>query len=182
MLVAPAAAGTATPARRRSTDSRDPWSPTTVRIVGAVAAGGSATIGVAWFGAAGTVVVGGQVTWAVLGLAGTCATLLAMTGWVLAGRSAVVARIDSLAAGFGAGRWAANAPRRVGSDARLVAAATMARYHRESCPLAAGKRCQVAERAGHEAAGRRPCGVCLRATPPPPSRGTPPDARAEGRP
>jgi hypothetical protein len=44
----------------------------------------------------------------------------------------------------------------------LVATPTMTRYHRADCSFVAGKPdVVVASGAGHEQAGRRPCGVCL---------------------
>jgi hypothetical protein len=42
----------------------------------------------------------------------------------------------------------------------LVASPSMRRYHRPSCPLAAGKDAQAWSLPDHVAARRQPCGVC----------------------
>jgi hypothetical protein len=44
----------------------------------------------------------------------------------------------------------------------------MTRFHEAGCSLVAGKQTSPASRAEHERAGRRPCGLCFRGTPPNP--------------
>ena len=44
--------------------------------------------------------------------------------------------------------------------AEFVAGPAMTRYHRPTCALAAGKAVRLERRRAHEAAGRRPCGIC----------------------
>jgi hypothetical protein len=49
----------------------------------------------------------------------------------------------------------------VADDEVLVAADNMTRYHRSTCPAAAGKNVSSAAEHEHLALGRRPCGLCL---------------------
>jgi hypothetical protein len=112
---------------------------------------------VSWAGSARTLRVGDQADWAIVGIAGSAAVVLAALLWVLAARrvverrlAQVIARVDVTDA----------ADRTAGADALLVAGAAMVHYHRPGCPLAAGKPVSPASRAGHETADRRPCGVC----------------------
>jgi hypothetical protein len=127
---------------------------------------------VGWYQAAGRLRVEDQVAWAVLSVAGTTAVGLVTVLLVLAGRRAVELRLRGVLDAVAENRQPR--ARAVASDtaAALVAAAGMARYHRPSCRLAQGKPIRPSARAAHEAAGRRPCGVCLRGTPPDP-RGSP---------
>jgi hypothetical protein len=126
-----------------------------------------------WYQAAGRLRVEDQVAWAVLSVAGTTAVGLVTVLLVLAGRQAVEQRLRGVLVAVGEERGP-TAVRAVASDAgaALVATDGMARYHRPSCRLAHGKPVRPSERAAHEAAGRRPCGICLRGTPPDP-RGRP---------
>lgn len=43
---------------------------------------------------------------------------------------------------------------------KFAAGPLMTRYHRPTCELAAGKPVALEPRRDHEAAGRRPCGIC----------------------
>lgn len=123
---------------------------------------GAVAIAVAWWRASETVRVEQQVEWAPLGLAGASAISLALLLSFVAARQAVAVRLRRLAPALE--KW--NGP--AGTDDEspsgdlgpLVAAGNMARYHRGSCPLAAGKPVRTGSRTDHEAAGRRPCGVC----------------------
>lgn len=132
---------------------------------------GLVCIAVAWAEASNTVEVSEQVDWAPLGVAGVAAVSLALLGSVLVARQAVAIRLyrlapfiapsedRALAAGPAAtlaGTPEAPAPHRE----PLVAAGRMARYHRASCPLTAGKPVRPESRHAHEIAGRKACGVC----------------------
>ena len=140
-----------------------------VRFCFGLAALGWLAMVLGWYQAAGRLRVEDQVAWAVLSVAGTTAVGLVTVLLVLAGRQAVEQRLrrvlDAVAEECGS-----TAVRGVASDAAaaLVATDGMARYHRPSCRLAQGKPVRPSERAAHEAAGRRPCGICLRGTPPDP--------------
>jgi hypothetical protein len=139
------------------------WSPRTAVTVAGVGTAGVVAMIVAWSATARTIRVERQVDWIPLGVAGAAALTLAMVAWVLSGRRAVAVRLAGLAtlrptapAPSGA---AASAPVAAG-DGSLVAAERMVRYHRSSCPLVAAKPTRPASRSAHEAAGRRPCGMC----------------------
>jgi hypothetical protein len=123
---------------------------------------GALSMAVSWAGSARTLRVGDQADWAIVGVAGTAAVVLAALLWVLAARrmverrlGQVLARVDITGAATpdAAGGTA-------GADALFVAGAAMAHYHRPGCPLAAGKAVSPATRAANENAARRPCGVC----------------------
>jgi len=123
---------------------------------------GTAAVAVSWAGSARTVRVGHQADWAIVGVAGSAAIVLAALVWVLAARRTVEQRLGDVLARLDAG--AAGPPSAggptAGTDTRLVASTAMAHYHRPGCPLSAGKPVAVAGRTDHQAAGRRPCGVC----------------------
>ena len=116
---------------------------------------------IGWYQAAGRLRVEDQVGWAVLSVAGTTAVGLVTVLLVLAGRQAVEQRLRGALDAVAEDRES-TAVRAIASDtaAALVATDDMARYHRPSCRLAHGKPVRPSERAAHEAAGRRPCGVC----------------------
>jgi hypothetical protein len=142
---------------------------------------GVVAIAVAWAQASQTVRVSEQVEWAPLGLAGVAAVSLALLGSVLVARQAVAIRLHRLTpsiagsedwdltgtpaastgsiSGSGWASVASPTPAVAGSET-LVAGAHMARYHRTSCPLAAGKPVRPDTRSAHEHAGRQACGVC----------------------
>lgn len=122
---------------------------------------GALAAAVSWAGAAGTVRVGHQADWAIVGVAGSAAVVLAALLWVLAARRTVEQRLGDVLARLDvdAATHHAGSPR-AGAGTRLVASTAMAHYHRADCPLAAGKPVARAGRRDHEAAGRRPCGVC----------------------
>jgi hypothetical protein len=142
------------------------WSRRTASIVAVLGAGGFVAMAIAWRGTATTVRVDHQVDWLPLGVAGASAATLAMVGWVLAGRRSVAERVAGLTALVPAhSSSASNAAAesragRAAEPAALVATDGMVRYHRPSCPLVAGKPARAQGRAAHEAAGRRPCGIC----------------------
>jgi hypothetical protein len=123
---------------------------------------GAIAMTVSWAGAARTLRVDHQADWAIVGIAGSAAVVLAALLWILAARRMVERRLGEVLARLdvtGAVRPEA-ASRTAGADTVLVASAAMAYYHRQGCPLAAGKALSPAGRAAHEVAGRRPCGVC----------------------
>ena len=132
-----------------------------VRFCFGLAALGWLAMVVGWYQAAGRLRVEDQVAWAVLSVAGTMAVGLVTVLLVLAGRSAVEQRLRGVLDAVAEDR-AATLARAVTSEtaAALVAADGMARYHRPSCRLTHGKPVRPSKRAAHEAAGRRPCGVC----------------------
>ena len=129
---------------------------------------GLAAIVLSWAETSDTVIVSRQVDWAPVGLAGVSVVVLALLGSVLVARQAVGLRLARLApsvatpAARAAGVAAPAAPPATvpaGAET-LVAGLNMVRYHRPSCPLAAGKSVWPDNRRAHEQAGRRACGVC----------------------
>lgn len=122
---------------------------------------GVACIAVAWSQASTTVEVSGQVDWAPLGLAGVAVVSLALLGSVLVARQAVAIRLNRLAPRIaGPEEWVPATDKAAPHREPLVAAERMARYHRASCPLTAGKAVRPESRHAHEIAGRQACGVC----------------------
>jgi hypothetical protein len=123
---------------------------------------GFAALGAAWLGTAHLTRIEDQIPWlavALLGLALACGAPV----WALTGqRRAVAIRLAEVTdlLELHAGRAGETAAGGVGRSDDLVASASMVRYHRPACPLAAGKRVVPATRSAHAAAGRQPCGVC----------------------
>ena len=126
----------------------------------ALGALGACAIGVSWVGSAETLRVGDQADWAIIGVAGTAAVVLASLLWVLAARRAVEHRLGQVLARLEPNATGPDmAPGATAVDT-LVATPAMAHYHRAACPLALDKPVSPAVRGVHEAAGRQPCGVC----------------------
>jgi hypothetical protein len=134
---------------------------------------GVVAIGVAWAQASNTVSVTSQVDWAPMGLAGVAVVTTGLLGSILVARQAVALRLLRLAPFIAdpsvaaadtsvavASVAVAAVPVGGGRSEALVAGVNMARYHRASCPLAAGKPVRPESRTTHEAAGRKACGVC----------------------
>ena len=119
---------------------------------------------VGWYEAAGRVRVEEQVSWAVLSVGGVTAVALATVTLVLAARRRVEERLRFVLAAVEENDHPASWTVTVEGVGTLVAAEGMALYHLASCRLAQGKPVRGMDRLAHEAAGRRPCGVCLRAT------------------
>lgn len=129
---------------------------------------GVLAVGVAWAQASNTVDVSAQIDWAAVGLAGVVAVTLALLGPVLAARRGVADRVHRLTAALAASVGtdpvvtidAEPTARAAAVAESLVASPSMARYHRASCPLTAGKPVRPESRQAHEGAGRQACGVC----------------------
>jgi hypothetical protein len=116
---------------------------------------------VGWYQAAGRLRVEEQMTWTVLSVAGTTTVALVTLLLVLAARRAVEERLRALLT-LVADEHRPTPEGALFIETALVAADGMARYHAPSCRLTRGKPVRRLDRAGHESAGRRPCGVCLR--------------------
>jgi hypothetical protein len=125
---------------------------------------GLALLLVAWVKASGELQPKGQIGWLNLGVAGATIAVAAGVRVVTRARHAVTARQQVVV-----GALRHSNLRSVGvidlrshpvADDAPVSSAAMTRYHRAGCLLAAGKPVAPATRPSHEAAGRRPCGVC----------------------
>jgi hypothetical protein len=131
-----------------------PWSPADALrwlVVGLV---GHAIAVAAWFLAANEDTLDGQVPWASLAVAGFAVAAYADITWLLQARFAILQRR--------AGLLPNDLPRAAaptGADV-LVAGPGLARFHRASCPLAAGRDWPGIDRHDAIAEGRQPCGVC----------------------
>jgi hypothetical protein len=124
---------------------------------------GLAAIVAASVGASHEAAVRDQIPWVNLGLVGLVVTSAANGGWLLAGRRACGRlRYRLLPAEAGAPWPGAPAAQVTAArpTATLVAAPAMTWYHRPDCQMVEDKDVIAARRADHEAAGRRPCGVC----------------------
>ena len=135
-----------------------------VRVCFALVTLGWVAMVAGWYEAAGRVRVEEQVSWAVLSVGGVTAVALATVTLVLAARRRVEERLRFVLAAVDEDDHPAPWAVTVEGIGSLVAAEGMARYHLASCRLAQGKPVRGMDRLAHEAAGRRPCGVCLRAT------------------
>ena len=116
----------------------------------------------AWWAAAGHARLRDQIAFANFAVAGLVLTCYAHAALFLRGRRAVGARRRALLTEppeHSGSRSAADS-RQFCSQNGFVAGDGLGRYHRPDCPLAAGRDWSEAARADHDAAGRRPCGVC----------------------
>jgi hypothetical protein len=132
---------------------------------------GGIVVAVAWYVAAGEATFSQQVGPIDAALAGLVLTGLGNVTWLLHGRRALGERRRLLLPDVAAAattRVAVTA-RRVAGDPSptgtveevFLAGEGMERYHRPDCAMAAGRTgWSTATRHNHEAAGRRPCGVC----------------------
>ena len=136
-----------------------------VRLCFALVTLGWVAMVVGWYEAAGRVRVEDQLSWTVLSVGGVSAVALATVTLVLAARGRVEERLRFVLASMEEDDYPASWTVTVEGIGTLVAAEGMARYHLASCRLARGKPVRGMDRLAHEEAGRRPCGVCLRATP-----------------
>lgn len=114
-----------------------------------------------WWGASGASEPSQQMLWINLGVIGILLSGVGVGYWLLTGQRAVGKRRRAVLALMGVDKPDPRALEEVVSSLDdLVAAPAMTRYHRTSCPLAAGKAVRVASLAAHRSAGRRPCGIC----------------------
>lgn len=150
-----------------------PWSTgDLVRLIVGVAVPG-VIIALAWNGAATRSQLDDQTGFVGLGVAGFLVAVLAQSLWLRSGRRAVaayaVAVQTSVASLVGEPPVP---PSAVTTGDGLVATGGMQHFHRPDCPIAAGHGWSAESRRAHETAGRTPCGLCFRGTPPDP-RGRP---------
>lgn len=144
------------------------WEPETVFRWLAALTVGLIMVLAGWWSVAGKAVYGKQVGGLDVAVGGLILAQVGGLYLLLQGRRAVGIRRLALF-----GEPAADLPGTEGFEAypveqvhaaadsgALVAGEGRDRYHREGCALAAGRGFGTASRAQHEAAGRRPCGVC----------------------
>ena len=133
---------------------------------------GGIVIVVAWYIAAGEATFGQQVGPLDAALAGLLLSGVGNLAWLLHGRRALGERrrillpdVAEAAAGRGAQAVIVGPvtalSHEASADEVFLAGEGMERFHRADCALAAGRTgWTTATRREHEAAGRRPCGVC----------------------
>ena len=104
-----------------------------------------------------------QIGWLNLGAAGLIVVTAANAGWLLAGRRSCWRLRHALLPAVPHGEWPmGHFPGGQTMQAGLpVAAPAMTWYHSPSCRMVAGKAVAQATEVEHQAAGRRPCGLCL---------------------
>jgi hypothetical protein len=160
----------ATPRRRsprRWSGTADPaalWRPVDRLAVGLGNLAGALVMLAAYAGASHEAAADRQIGWVDLGIAGLLVVAVANTGWLLAGRRAcwrlrhAVLPVEPGAAWPAAGTTAPPAAKACGLP---VAASAMTWYHSPACQMVAGKHVAASTEADHQAAGRRPCALCL---------------------
>jgi hypothetical protein len=129
-----------------------------VTVVGANALAAALLI-FGWWGASRNLSVDRQLPWANLSAAGMIVAAIGNGLWIMAGRIAVGRRTR----GLGAGDVASQVRRLTESQGAvtLVALPSLSLYHREDCSLMSGRDAVGATALEHQAAGRRPCGMCI---------------------
>jgi hypothetical protein len=147
------------------------WRPEDLLRWGITVGVGGIVIAVAWYVCAGEASFAQQIGPTNAAVAGLLLGGAGNTVWLLKGRRALGERrralLPDVLVPLGSSSLAddtdAGAVDGVGEQHALyVAGDGMERYHRSTCPLAAGRQGWAAMTADrHEAAGRRACGVCL---------------------
>jgi hypothetical protein len=115
---------------------------------------------VAWVLMSGEPSFSRQAGPASLGVGGLLVTCYAHVAWVLRGRWAIGFRSRDLLAGMTTLPAAVAAGPTAQSRETLVAGHNMRYFHRDKCPLAAGRGWASASAERHVADGRQPCGMC----------------------
>jgi len=161
-------------ARAASADTRvtgaSLWRPEDLLRWGITVAIGGIVIAAAWYVCAGDASFAQQIGPTNAAVAGLLLSGVGNTTWLLKGRRVLGERRRALlpdvlvpvGTSLGDDAVADTAAGLESQHALLVGGDGMERYHRPTCPLAAGRQgwtAMTAER--HEAAGRRACGVCL---------------------
>jgi hypothetical protein len=137
---------------------------------------GGIVVAVSWYVCAGDLQFSQQVGPIDAAIAGLLLAGIGNLGWLLHGRRALgerrrsllpdvtVADLDqpaSVGTRRGLGTASATITASAAVETLFVAGEGMERFHRPDCALAAGRANWTAvSRREHEAAGRRPCGVC----------------------
>ncbi|HVW32800.1 MAG TPA: hypothetical protein VHL53_09710 [Acidimicrobiia bacterium] len=136
-----------------------PWDRSDVlRWSVAVLVGGSACAA-AWWLASGRLRLDEQVPYASVAVAGLLVAGYAHLSWLLRGRRAIgLRRLALLGEPVRRTSPVAAAGRTAGPV--FVAVPGRTRYHRVDCPLVDGRATVAGARSVHEAAQRRPCGIC----------------------
>jgi len=126
-----------------------------------LAVGGVVAMLIGWIKVSESAHVDRQVSWSSLSLIGAVLICAAAGLAATSGERIFLLHLNRLATAvpLGTRQSMTGLPTEVVRD-QLVAAPTMARYHRAGCPLAAGKPVTADTRAAHERAGRQACGVC----------------------
>jgi hypothetical protein len=138
-----------------------PWSAKQRLVLVVLLALGVIGLVAGYAGTSGTLRVSRQVVWLNLAGAALLVSGSAVVLFLTAGRREIGRRRLGLFGDVVEDGAPGAAVAGTGSAVELVAAGTMTRYHRADCPFVEGKAVIAATAAGHEQAGRRPCGVCL---------------------
>jgi len=139
-----------------------PWRPGDLARAALLAGVGLAGLGLSWYGGSGRADWADELPWACLGAAATAVAVLGLVSWLTAGLRRVrrlrreVLPLVQAAALRHSPRPAAASP----AGGGFVTAPGMTRFHRPTCPLAAGKPVQPVRVDDIDRAGLVPCGVC----------------------
>lgn len=124
-------------------------------------AGGVAAMLIGWIKVSSATHVDRQVSWSSLSVIGAVLICAAAGLAATSGERIFLLHLNRLANAVQLDpRHPVTGPASELGREQLVAAPSMARYHRAECPLAAGKPVAADNRAAHERAGRQACGVC----------------------
>ena len=142
------------------------WRPEDLLRWAVTASLGGVAIAACWYVAAGDATFAQQIGPTNVAVAGLLLSGVGNAAWLLKGRRMLGERRRALLPDVPVPTTAVaeqgEADRGEVKRTLYVAGEGMERYHRSGCPLAAGRggwTSMTAER--HEAAGRRPCGVCM---------------------
>ena len=115
---------------------------------------------VAWWGVSGTARVSGMMPWVDVGVGAVVVGGLGNMTWLLQGHRAVAARRRRLLPAAPGPSVRTRVTAVADQDDLRLAVPGTSRHHRPGCVAVAGKPVERMPVAGHERAGRRPCGLC----------------------
>ena len=139
----------------------EPWSRADLVGLGALSAVGGALLGLSWFGASDRLELGEQVAYLNLGVAGLLVGAVGGLSWLRSGLRSVRTRKAAVLAEIRTGTAGSPATAAGTAPAAYVAGGAMTRYHHPNCSFVAEKAVNASTVAAHEAAGRKPCGMCV---------------------
>lgn len=147
-----------------------PWSVRDAGVLALVVVVGAVGLFAGWFGAARSVDFDTQAGWAVLAVLGAAVSAAGQVFWLRRGLRRVrrlrrgvlrdLPRVLPALAVTSPGAGGATESARASAEV-LVQVPGGTVFHRRECPVARNKPDTAMSRPDHEAAGRRPCAVCL---------------------
>lgn len=140
-----------------------PWRSGDLLLAAGLAGAGLAGLALTWYGASGQADWADELPRASVGVAATTVAVLGLVSWLMAGLRRVRRLRREVLPLLRAGAVVRHSARPVVASlagSPFVTAPGMTRFHRPTCPLAAGKPVHPLRRDEANGAGLVPCGMC----------------------